>query len=445
MNSFNKKRPVLFNLVLVLIWLLVCNVALAAGITLNVPNSASPGNSIEIDGTAPGISQGTSVGITIKNPSNGVVFVDETKTGADGYHFQFTLPASAPTGTWAVDVVGGGNQCTASFDVRTGGGQNHGGGGSSDTSQPVKSTTGSATVSTKGGTVGLGSDVQVTIPSNALQENGSVQMAVQQVASPPAAPAGFQVLGSVYQFTVNNQEHYNFAKPVTLTFTFDTDQLEAGEEPVVYYYDDAKSQWVRLGGTVSGNSITVTVDHFSQYAVLVEKKVSSTFSDIAGHWAQANIETLVSRGAIGGYPGGSFKPDSNITRAEFAVVLVKAFQLDTKQGKTFADTANHWAKDAISIAAAYGIVDGYSDTVFAPDDPITREQMAVMMMKAAELKPVAGQLTFTDSNRIAPWAKEAVMATTMEGIMKGYPDHTFKPKGNATRAEAVTVVINAIE
>lgn len=167
-------------------------------------------------------------------------------------------------------------------------------------------------------------------------------------------------------------------------------------------------------------------------------------SDIAGNWAQAHIEKLVSLGAITGYPDGTFRPDSTITRAEFVTVLVKALKLQAKGGKVFADTANSWAKAYVSTAVAYGILDGYDVNTFGSDDPVTREQMAVMAVKAAKLSPVNKRVSFSDSEDISSWAKEAVTTAVKNGIMKGYPDNTFRPKSNATRAEAVTIIVNEL-
>lgn len=168
-------------------------------------------------------------------------------------------------------------------------------------------------------------------------------------------------------------------------------------------------------------------------------------NDITGHWAENNINKMLSLGAVTGYPDGSFNPDNSITRAEFATILVKAFNLTPRNGKSFADTAEHWAKDYITTAASYEIVSGYNTNTFGPDDLITREQMAVMIVKAAKLTVVNEETTFADSADISAWARDAVVTAVKNDIIKGYPDNTFKPKGNATRAEAVTVIINAIE
>lgn len=177
----------------------------------------------------------------------------------------------------------------------------------------------------------------------------------------------------------------------------------------------------------------------------VEEKEAVSLKDVSGHWAQKNIEALVASGAIGGYPDGTFKPDRSISRAEFAGILVKAFQLEDKGGKIFADTAAHWAKETIAAATAGGIINGYDDNTFGPDDLITREQMAVMVFKAARLAPTAGGTSFADDSSISSWSRQAVAAVVHNGIMNGYLDNTVQPQGKASRAEAATVIIKALD
>ncbi|MDF9407889.1 S-layer homology domain-containing protein [Pelotomaculum isophthalicicum JI] len=135
---------------------------------------------------------------------------------------------------------------------------------------------------------------------------------------------------------------------------------------------------------LSAGKVSGDVTHFTKFAVLATEKVVSkaTLTDIAGHWAKDNINKLVALGAISGYPDGTFKPDNQITRAEFATVLVKAFKLQQQSGKVFGDTAGHWAKDYVATAAANGVVNGYDATTFGPDDPVTREQIAAMIVRA---------------------------------------------------------------
>jgi len=284
------------------------------------------------------------------------------------------------------------------------------------------------------------------VPANALTGTSAVEVKIQKVTTPPAVPAGFKLASNVYEFSVGGENSYNFARAVTITLSFDPEALNPGEKPEIYYFDEAAEQWVNIGGTVYGNTISVQLDHFTKFAVLVagEGEQQPTFNDIAGHWAADNINQLVGLGAINGYPDGSFKPDNNITRAEFTTILVRAFQLTSKDGKTFPDTAVHWARDYIAAAADNGVVNGYDTGFFGPDDLITREQMAVMVVNAAKLPAASGELRFDDSSSISGWAREAIVTATHNGIMQGYPDNTIQPLGNATRAEAVTVIVKAL-
>ncbi len=168
-------------------------------------------------------------------------------------------------------------------------------------------------------------------------------------------------------------------------------------------------------------------------------------TDINSHWAQKTIEELVATGAISGYPDGTFKPNRTVTRAEFATILVKAWKLESDTGKVCSDTSQHWAKDSIAVAAAHGIVNGYSDSTFGPNDNITREQMALMIARAAKLDEVAAGKPFVDSMKISTWARDAAAATSKDGIITGYPDSTFRPQANTTRAEAATVIVRALK
>lgn len=164
-------------------------------------------------------------------------------------------------------------------------------------------------------------------------------------------------------------------------------------------------------------------------------------SDINGHWAQVNIQKLVDAQVVAGNPDGTFEPDKNISRAEFSVMVVKAFKVQQQSGKVFSDTADHWAKDYIATANANGILSGYGNDKFGPDDPITREQMANIIVKAAKLQMVTSGLTFVDSSQVSSWAKDSVATAYANKIISGYNNY-FKPLDKATKAEAA-VIINA--
>lgn len=333
-----------------------------------------------------------------------------------------------------------------------------GGGGGSVPEKMVTSTTGKAIVKPSvGGKISLGDNAKIEIPAGALKGNNEVEVKIVKVSTTPTVPVDTKLASEVFEFTIGNNSSYSFAKPVVITLTFDPKLVDENDTVAIHYYDEKSEKWVNIGGTISGNIISVKVDHFTKFAVLgipkAEKEPEDvpatgetliTLTDINGHWAETNINKLVNMKAISGYPDSTFRPNNSITRAEFATVLVKAFKLTPKDGKIFTDTANHWAKDYIATANAHNIVSGYSDTNFGPDDVITREQMAVMIVNAAKLNNTTTDKTFADESQISEWAKDAVAKASGAGIITGYPDNTFRPKANATRAEAVTVIVRGM-
>lgn len=355
--------------------------------------------------------------------------------------------------TFTIDSLASNESVSVTFkDTTTNSSPAGGGGGGLPASKPVNSTTGSASVKpSAGGTISLGTEASITIPAGALQGSDTQRLKITRVESPAAAPSGFMVLGQVYEFQVDGASRYTFDEPVTLTFTFDPDQVPEGVTPSIYYYDSSQGRWINLGGTVSGSTISVKVNHFTKFAVLAKQAMiipptnPSVFSDINSHWAKETIESLAGQKIASGYPDGTFRPNQTITRAEFATLLVKALKLQNMgNGRIFSDTSGHWAKDSIAMAASCGIVSGYDENHFGPDDLITREQMAVMAAKAAKLSAASEETGFIDHALISAWARSDVAAAVNNGFMNGYPDHSFKPQGNATRSEAITVIFNLI-
>ncbi|WP_274364956.1 S-layer homology domain-containing protein [Paenibacillus thermotolerans] len=235
-------------------------------------------------------------------------------------------------------------------------------------------------------------------------------------------------------------------------------------EVTLRWFDEARNKWVALdnntvdweNGIVSG-----TTNHFTKFAAIartVEAKPSGPqegedshddvhFIDIQGHWAETQIMQFVRDTGLEGYPDGTFGPDRTVSRAEFVTMLAKVFAWPSGGTLLFDDTSGHWAERSIAAAVAAGIVQGYDANTFAPDAPITREEMAVMAVRALRFSnggsapaPADKILIFADQAAIATWALEGLKAALDGGIIAGYADGTFRPKAHATRAEAVVVV-----
>ncbi|WP_229696533.1 X2-like carbohydrate binding domain-containing protein [Paenibacillus albidus] len=146
---------------------------------------------------------------------------------------------------------------------------------------------------------------------------------------------------------------------------------------------------------------------------------------------------------IKGYPGGLFKPDNKITRAEIAVILVSAVSMEAGGAPAvFSDVgAKHWGAGAINAVAGMGLMKGYNDGTFRPAQTLTRAEMASVLAKLSpDISPAGNGFGDTTGH----WAEEAIAKAQGAGILNGYKDGTFRPAKLLTRAEAVTAVNRAM-
>ncbi len=169
--------------------------------------------------------------------------------------------------------------------------------------------------------------------------------------------------------------------------------------------------------------------------------------DYEGHWAQATIQKWIDEGRASGYPDGSYKPDNNVTRAEFVKMVNGIIDFNGKGKASYTDVpATEWYYDYIGIAQEIGYISGYPGGKFGPNDYITREQAASILARIQYLDSnAAGVDKFSDQAGISSWAAEAVGAASEAGFISGYNDGSFKPSKNLTRAEAVTMLDNVMK
>ncbi|CAK4844825.1 unnamed protein product [Aphanomyces euteiches] len=363
----------------------------------------------------------------------------------------------------AVDMLGNISNVSESVTVAT----NDNGGGSTTappappappTSDPkITSTDGRLTLPAgKAGEVSQGDEIKIVIPANATGKE--LKLTIDKISDVQTLMTSKDVLLSPI-FEILKSFTENFDKPVTLSFKFDLNSLKGNEKPVVFYYDEVKKEWVKVGGTVSGNNITVEVNHFTKYAVFAvadaapptttDESTKVSFSDISAHWAEARIKQAVSVGIVSGYPDGTFKPGRTVTRAEFAVMLMNTLKPQVDGAElTFTDKAKigSWAQKSVAQAVYAGITNGYEDGSFRPNAEITRTEMAAMIAKALGLSSGATEASgFADDKDIPDWAKGAVAAIKNLGIIEGKGANQFAPGDKTTRAEAVTVLLKMLE
>lgn len=163
-------------------------------------------------------------------------------------------------------------------------------------------------------------------------------------------------------------------------------------------------------------------------------------TDTKGHWAEKTITSWQEKGLIAGYQDGTFKPNKQVTRAEFIHILNSSLKL-TKQGEVkFSDVKEtDWFYKDVQIAVGNGYANGTPDNMFMPNTTLTRAEVAVFIANILNEKSDK-QLMFSDINTIPAWAKSSVSLMIEKGYMSGYPDNTFAANNKLTRAEAVTIL-----
>lgn len=243
-------------------------------------------------------------------------------------------------------------------------------------------------------------------------------------------------------------------KPGTVTITAKYTDTEGNEKSASVKVTVKKASTTTGGndGTTSGGgpSIIAPGNTGAVTTPNTNTNYKPDFQDLDSvEWARTAINGLAMRGMINGRDQYTFDPNANITRAEYCQILMGAINaLNAKGESTFADVpSTAWYYNAVSVASQLGIVSGYGDGNFGPNDLITRQDMALMTYKTAQimnksLEPVNAEITFEDSHEISDYAFEAVMTLQKAGIINGMTDTTFEPHSNATRAQSAKVIFD---
>lgn len=221
-------------------------------------------------------------------------------------------------------------------------------------------------------------------------------------------------------------------------------RLKAGiyikqEDKLVYIY----------GSNVSNKGVVrFKCDSFGEFVIA---EYSKKFGDMDKYaWAEEFVDILAARGITTGISESSFNPGGTVTRAQFAAFIVRALGLEAKSSTNpFNDVKEgQWFTEAIIAAAESGIIQGYGKGSFMPDQTVTREQMAVMIMRAYELmmgKYDTEAADFEDMEDVSSYARTGVSAAKALGIISGTGSGSFEPKGIAVRAAAAKMIVKLIE
>ena len=184
---------------------------------------------------------------------------------------------------------------------------------------------------------------------------------------------------------------------------------------------------------------------------------SLAFRDVTSHWAREAVNDLGSRMVVNGVGDGLFNPDATITRAEFAAIIVRALGLKM-EGETagFSDVkATAWYSDAVATARSHGLIDGFENGTFRPQDKITREQAMTILAKAMALTGLKAKLSstpaddllkpYSDAADVSGWAKSGVTDCIHAGIVSGRSATVLAPKAEVTRAEVSKMIQNLLQ
>ncbi|TBL69305.1 cadherin-like beta sandwich domain-containing protein [Paenibacillus thalictri] len=186
----------------------------------------------------------------------------------------------------------------------------------------------------------------------------------------------------------------------------------------------------------------------STYALVQGEK---SFADLSGHWSQSDVNEMASRLVVDGVAKDRFAPDLSITRAEFATIMVRALGLKPDDGRhAFSDVyAADWYADSVAAASATGLLGGYEDGSFRPNQTITRSEASVLLTRALAFAKIHMQMSadeadkqlsaYTDADGVAEWAKVSLALAVKNGIIQG-DGQRITPEDPVTRAQTAVMI-----
>lgn len=229
-------------------------------------------------------------------------------------------------------------------------------------------------------------------------------------------------------------------KPVTFSYNASTGAISA----VLPAADGSAHRVTITAKDASGNIGRASYD------ISAASDWTPVFSDTKDYWAATYVDYLYTAGITTGYAGGTFKPNQNITRAQFAVMLYRYLGLDESQYASvtlpFADHSKiaDYALPAIKALYTEGIINGTTGSdgklYFNPNSSLTRAQAATMIGRTQEKGYATAELTFTDAGSIPAYATYYIQTMVAQGVISGYTDGSFKPQANITRGQMAKIL-----
>ncbi len=290
------------------------------------------------------------------------------------------------------------------------------------------------------------SEVALLVPEKALSETTTITIKELDKKKNPKQFA-VKVGSSTYEFGPAGTK---FKKPVTISIQLPITEDIDVESLTPAWYDEENNKWVPVSGIIDVKEglVVFEIDHFTKFAV-IEQPVRKTFPDVDENidWAKEAIEILAGQGIINGTSKG-YEPMRSVTRAEFVKLIVTALDLPTEGAEeNYSDvSSDDWFAEVVGIATENKIIIGNGDGYFRPNDEISRNQIATILLRLQKDTDIEGyQLGIKDKNTIPNWALNGVKFANKTEIMKGYEDGTFKGEQALSRAEASVVLYRYLE
>ncbi len=307
-------------------------------------------------------------------------------------------------------------------------------------------------------------ELNITVPAGAKEK--AFTLTIEKIRNQEIpVPENMSKQSPIFELETNVEGA--FLQPIELEIILPQTGRDYSKAYAVFRYDKAKQQWLDMQycgkNYENSNYCAVSLKQQGTLALFavdepdvnepnVEKPNAILFKDITYHWANAFILQAAAAELISGDGSGLFAPDRPVTRAEFVSMLVRAQLVPETDEPTndfiFTDNASipAWARTAVAQAGQAGIVSGYVDRTFRPEQTITRAETAVFLARALQLNlPEQTSAQFIDNASIPQWGKEAIAGVWKADIMQGQPGKRFDPSGRLTRAEAVVVILRSMQ
>ena len=237
---------------------------------------------------------------------------------------------------------------------------------------------------------------------------------------------------------------------VTISVPYERpDNMEGRQIIACYFGEDGAITY--FPAKYENGIVTFVTSHFSQFGVFASQ--AAAFTDVSlDAWYMTEVEFAMANQLMSGCGDGRFAPDAPLSRAMLAQILYNMAGRPSTDNRMFVDVpSGAWYYDAVTWAAANGIVGGYGNGLFGPDDPITREQLATVLYRFEQsqgggiVNDGAFPLDYPDRDSVSGYAYEALCWCTMNGIITGMADGTLNPQGTATRVQSAAMLMRFVQ